>query len=123
MLGAVDHGAERSIRRGELVALDQHLLDLMLRKGIVDGAGGPARLADPALSCGLGLRPHGTADGERDDNERQPPPDRLLSVLGAPATHPSGQVPSCGCSHLSLSSADRGHRKTQDLPGTTAPTN
>src|SRR5215212_5524386 len=117
MLRRVDDSPERWIRRGDVVALDQHLLDLVLREGIIDGARGVSRLADTALSRGLGFCPDGTADREREDHERQPTPDRLLSVLSAPAAHPCGQVPSCGCSHLSLSSADRGQSRTQDLPG------
>ena len=73
-------------------ALDEHLLDLVLREGVVDGALGASRLADAALSGVLRLGADRAADREREEHERQPSPDGLLAMLGAPAPHPGGQV-------------------------------
>ena len=89
-LDVADDGSEGRVARGGAVALDEHLLDLMLREGVVDRARGAPGLADPALSGGLGLRPDRAADRERDEHERQPAPDRLLAMLSAPAPGAGG---------------------------------
>ncbi len=104
MLDVGDHSLERGVVRGRGAALDEHLLDLVLREGVVDGALGASRLADTALGGVLRLGPDRAADREREEHERQPSPDGLLAMLGAPAPHPSGQVlaPVCGGSHISL---------------------
>ena len=87
-----DRRLERGVVRGRGAALDEHLLDLVLREGVVDGALGGSGLADTALSGVLSLRADGAADRECEKHERQPAPDRLLAMLRAPAPHPRRQV-------------------------------
>src|SRR6185437_404028 len=90
-LRVADDGSEGCVARGGAVALDEHLLDLVLREGIVNRARGAPGLADPALSRAPGLGPDRVADREGDERERQPAPDRFLAMLSAPASGARGQ--------------------------------
>ena len=89
-LDIADDASEGPLARGGAVGLDEDLLDLMLRERVIDRARGAPGLADPALGVGLGLRPDRAADHERDERERQPPPDGLLAMLCAPAPGAGG---------------------------------
>jgi hypothetical protein len=51
---------------------------------------GLARLPDVVVVRGL-LGAGGVTEGEGDHDERDPPPDGLLAVLGAPAAHATGE--------------------------------
>ena len=72
-------------RLAALGGLDEDGLVLLLGEVVVDQAVGLARLPDVVVLVGRLLDAEGAADDERDRDERQPAPDRLLAVLGAPA--------------------------------------
>ena len=82
--------SEGPVACGGAARLDEDLLDLMLRERVIDRARGASGLADPALGDGLGLRPDCAADHERDERERQPPPDGFFAMLCAPAPGAGG---------------------------------
>src|SRR3954452_16038683 len=57
-----------------------------------------AGVADGAVVVGGGLHPHGLADGHGEDDEREPPEDRLLAVGCGPAPGTGGErVREHGC--------------------------
>src|SRR3954449_13623059 len=90
-LDFADHRSEGAVRRSGAVALDEHLLDHVLREAVIQGARGASGLADTALGGVLGLRPKRAADHQREEHEAQPAPDRLLAMLGTPTSGSSGQ--------------------------------
>src|SRR5690242_17036889 len=92
MLDVADHGTEGRVLCGRALTLDQDLLDRVLREGVLESALGAPRLTNATLSRILSLGAERATDHERDHDEGKPTPDRLLSVLGTPATHRSRQV-------------------------------
>ena len=60
--------------------------------GAVERRLGVMRLARELIDVRDLLRPDHVADREREDHEREPPPERLLAVRAAPARHPRREV-------------------------------
>ncbi len=76
------------------LALDEYELGLRvdLEARVQQHLVGSVGLADVGVVLIDLLRPHGRADGDRHDDEREPPEDRLLAVTRAPTAHPGREV-------------------------------
>ena len=96
-LGHVGDGRlEPGVAGRELAALDQHLLARLVLEGAVDDLGGLAGLAGTRrLRVDLLLRQDVESNCHRDEHERQPSEDGLLTMLDAPAPNPCGDVARC----------------------------
>ncbi len=80
----LDRGSELRVLDGELVALDEHDLLDRPHAGAVERLLGAVRLTRELIDVGDLRRAGRVAEGEDDEDEAEPAPDRLLAVPAAP---------------------------------------
>jgi hypothetical protein len=93
--GDVVHGPlKRGVGERLRLALDEDDLRLRveLEARVLEDLVGLVRLADVRVLLVDVLRPHGLADHDRREDEREPAEDRRLPVARAPAAHPGREV-------------------------------